>query len=182
MGPGAEPEIPVVFFPLKYFTRFGDFQRLTPGWLESTKCALTASNFSNISSMGDTTSTRQIEPPDHDSASSTHDKISTPSKFETILNDALTKYADETGYDLRDDPLASEIDRRDPVDKIVAIFQEQAKEFDDFRHDDPKLITRLVPVVSHLHKFFSSPAVTTGVDLVCPTNFVSFPFIFDSLS
>ena len=42
MGPGAGPEIPVVFFPLKYFTRFGDFQRLTPGWLESTKCALTA--------------------------------------------------------------------------------------------------------------------------------------------
>jgi hypothetical protein len=132
--------------------------------------------------MGNKTSTRQIEPPDHDSTSSTHDKISTPSKFETILNDALTKFADETGYDLHNHPLASEIDRRDPLDKIVAIFQEQAKEFDDFRHDDPKLITRLVPVVSHLHKFFSSPAVTTGVDLVRPTNIGSFPFIFDSLS
>jgi len=132
--------------------------------------------------MGDTTSTRQIEPPDHGSTSSTHNKIPTPSNFETILNDALTKYADVTGYDLHDHPLASEIDRRDPLDKIVAIFEKQAKEFDDFRNDDPKLITRLEPVVRHLHKFFSSPAVTTGVDLVCPTNFGSFPFIFDSLS
>jgi hypothetical protein len=132
--------------------------------------------------MGNTTSTRQIEPPNHDSTSSTHDKISTPSKFETILNDALTKYVDETGYDLRDHPLASEIDRCDPLNKIVAIFQEQVKEFDDFRNDDPKLITWLEPVVSHLHKLLSNTAVTTGVDLVCPTNFGSFPSIFDSLS
>ena len=132
-------------------------------------------------------STRRIERPGHDSTSSTHDTKFTLSKFETILNDALAKYAAETGYDLRDHSLASEIDRRDPLDKIVEIFQEQAKELDDFRNDDsdPKLIRWLVPVVSHLHNFFSSPAVTTGVDLVdlvCPTNFVSFPFIFDTLS
>jgi len=132
--------------------------------------------------MGNTTSTRQIERPDHDSTSSTHDKISTPSKFETILNEALTKYANVTGYDLRDHQLASEIDRRDPLDKIVAIFQKQAKEFDDFRNNDPKLITCLKPVVSLLHKFFSSPAVTTGVHPVCPTNIGYFSFIFDSLS
>jgi hypothetical protein len=147
-----------------------------------TYCALTASNFSNISSMGNKTSSPQIERPGHDSTSSTHDTTSTQSKFETILHDALTKYANVTGYDLRDPELASEIDRHDPLDKIVEIFQEKAKEFDDFRNDDPKLISRLEPVVRHLHKFFSSPAVTTGVDLVCPTNFVSFPFIFDSLS
>jgi hypothetical protein len=128
-------------------------------------------------------STRQIERPGPGSTSSTHDTASTPSKFETILNDALNKYANETGYDLRDPELASEIDRHDPLDKIVEIFQEKAKEFDKFRkNDDPKLITRLEPVVRHLHKFFSSPAVTTGVDLVCPTNFGSFLFIFDSLS
>jgi hypothetical protein len=127
--------------------------------------------------------TRRIERPDHDSTSSTHDTTSTPFKFETILDDALTKFARETGYDLRDPELASEIDQRDPLDKIVAIFQKKAKEFDKFRkNDDPKLITRLEPVVRHLHTFFSSPAVTTGVDLVCPTNIGSFPFIFDSLS
>jgi len=134
--------------------------------------------------MGNKTSTPQIEPPDHDSTSSTHNKIPTPSNFETILNDALTKYAAETGYDLRDHSLASEIDRRDPLDKVVEIFQEQAKELDDFRNDDsdPKLIRWLVPVVSHLHNFFSNPAVTTSVDLVCPINIGSFPFIFNSLS
>jgi hypothetical protein len=132
--------------------------------------------------MGDTTSTPQIEPPDHDSTSSTHDTTSTQSEFETI-NDALTKYANVTGYDLRDPELASEIDRHDPLDKIVAIFQKKAEEFDKFRkNDDPKLITRLEPVVRHLHEFVSSPAVTAGVDIVCPTNFVSFPFIIDSLS
>jgi hypothetical protein len=132
--------------------------------------------------MGNTTSTPQIERPDHDSISSTHDKIPIRSKFETILDDALDKYVNVTGYDLRNHPLASEIDRCDPLDKIVAIFQKQAKEFHDFRNDDPKLITWLVPVVRHLHKFFSSPAVTPGVDLVCPTNFGPFPFIFDPLS
>jgi hypothetical protein len=127
--------------------------------------------------------TRRFERPDHDSTSSTHDTTSIPFKFETILDDALTKFADETGYDLLDPELASEIDRHDPLDKIVAIFQKKAEEFDKFRkNDDPKLITRLEPVVRHLHEFVSSPAVTTGVDIVCPTNFGSFPFIFDSLS
>jgi hypothetical protein len=133
--------------------------------------------------MGNKTSTPQIEPPDHDSTSSTHDTTSTPSSFVTILDAAFTKYKDMTGYDLLDPELASEIDRHDPLDKIVAIFQKKAEEFDKFRkNDDPKLITRLEPVVRHLHKFVSSPAVTAGVDIVCPTNFVSFPFIIDSLS
>jgi len=115
-------------------------------------------------------------------------KTSTPSNFETILDGALTKYKEVTEYDLRDPELASEIDRHDPldIDKVVEIFQKKAEEFDKFRkNDDPKLITRLEPVVRHLHKFVSSPAVTAGVDLVyivCSTNFVSFPFIFDSLS
>jgi hypothetical protein len=128
-------------------------------------------------------STRRIERPGHDSMSSSHDTTSTLSKFETILNDALTKYVNVTGYDLLDPELASEIDRHDPLDKIVAIFKKKAEEFDKFRkNDDPKLITRLEPVVRHLHKFVSSPAVTAGVDIVCPTNFVSFPFIIDSLS
>lgn len=111
----------------------------------------TASNFCNIISMGINNSTPQVQRLDHDSTSSTHNTTSTSSNFEDTFNAALVKYANPTGHDLRNHPLASRIHHCDSPDKILAVPQVQAKEFDDFGNDEPKLMKWLKPVVSRLH-------------------------------
>jgi len=106
----------------------------------------------------------------HNTMASTPITASTSSNFEAIINGALTKYASQTGHDLRNHPLASEIDRCDSAESILVIFQEQAKAFHEFRNDDPKLIKCLQPVVSGLYILSASPALSTGVSLVSPSN------------
>ena len=54
------------------------------------------------------------------------------------------------GKDLLDHPLATKLQRCDSVDDILAIFQGQAKEFQQFRDG---LMERISPVVTVLHKF-----------------------------
>jgi hypothetical protein len=107
---------------------------------------------------------------------------STSSNFEAIINGALTKYASQTGHDLRNHPLASEIDRCDSAESILVIFQEQAKAFHEFRNDDPKLIKYLQPVVSGLYILSASPALSTSVSLVSPSNFFCYLTVFSMVS
>ena len=77
------------------------------------------------------------------------------SNFQAIFNSALVEYTKQTGKDLRNHPLASEIDSCDSADSIANIFKEQAKKFDEFRKgDSTKLVKWLEPVVKVLHFFF----------------------------
>jgi hypothetical protein len=90
------------------------------------------------------------------------------SKFNALFDEALAKYKLQTGKDLRDHPLASDIDNCDTAESLLVIFQKQAKEFKEFRDGDPKLMKWLQPVVSGLYSLSSSTAVTIVVGLVSP--------------
>lgn len=102
---------------------------------------------------------------------------SASSDFEPMINAALTKYANQTGHDLRSHPLASKIYESDSPDEILATFREQAMAFDEFRNDDPKLIEFLQPVTSGLHilstKLNLSGLSTDARIVVSPKEFVS---------
>ena len=87
------------------------------------------------------------------------------SNFEALLNEALTKYTQKTGEDLRDHPLASKIDSCKSADSFLAIFQEQVQEFKGSRNDS-KLIDRLGPVVDFLFVLSKSGVVKDAADLV----------------
>jgi hypothetical protein len=86
--------------------------------------------------------------------------------FEGIFNAALAKYANQTGLDLSNHPLTSKVYGCDSAESILAIFQEQAKAFHEFRHGDPKLMKWLQPVVTGLYALSASPALSSGVSLV----------------
>jgi hypothetical protein len=90
------------------------------------------------------------------------------SKFNALFDEALAEYKKQTGKDLRDHPLASDIDNCDTADSLLVIFQKQAKEFKEFRDGDPKLMKWLQPVVNGLYSLSSSTAVTIVVGLVSP--------------
>jgi len=80
------------------------------------------------------------------------------SNFEALFDAALTKYAKRTGKGLASHPFTTMLDRCSSPDNVLVIFEEQAKAFDEFRNDDPKLIKWLRPVVDGLH------ALCTNID------------------
>jgi hypothetical protein len=94
---------------------------------------------------------------------------STSSNFEAFFNAALAEYAKQTGKDLRKHPVSSKIDACDSAEAILAIFQEQAKKFDEFRNGDHKLIKWLRPIVNGLYTLSVNAALSAGISLVSPS-------------
>jgi len=90
------------------------------------------------------------------------------SNFEALFNEALAKYTQKTGDNLRGHPLASKIDGCKSAESFLAIFQEQVQEFEEFRKDDSKLMEWLRPVVDGLLVLSNSGAVQTAAELVSP--------------
>ncbi|KAH9031927.1 hypothetical protein EDB85DRAFT_2275272, partial [Lactarius pseudohatsudake] len=95
-------------------------------------------------------------------SSSTPGQMVTPTDFKSIL-DSLTEYKKKTGKELLDHPLATEVQRCDSVDAILAIFQGQAKAFQQFRDGDQRLMKWIGPVVDALFTF--SATLSEGVAL-----------------
>jgi len=101
--------------------------------------------------------------------SSTRDDSETSSaNFEALLNEALTKYTQKTGKNLRDHPLASNIDSCNSAESFLVLFQQQAQDFEQFRNGDSKLIEWLRPVVDGLLFISNSGVVDAVADIVRP--------------
>ena len=111
------------------------------------------------------------------STSSASNTASTSSNFEVLFSAALEKYTKQTGKDLRNHPLASEINSCDSPDSTLHLFQEQAKAFDEFRRGDTKLFKWLKPVVNVLHALSTNEVLRDSVSHVSLATFISFiPF------
>ncbi|KAH9025556.1 hypothetical protein EDB84DRAFT_369073 [Lactarius hengduanensis] len=76
-----------------------------------------------------------------------------PSNFKTILDAALSNYKIKTGKELLDHPLATELQRRDTVDAVLAILQDQAKEFQHLMDGDQRLMVSIGPLTRVLFAF-----------------------------
>lgn len=101
-------------------------------------------------------------------ASLTLGQISTPSSnfksiLEAALSHALTEYKKTTGRELLDHPLATEVQRCDSVDAILAIFQGQAEAFQQFRDGDHRLIKWISSVVGVLYTLSNTLGGVAGV-------------------
>ena len=97
---------------------------------------------------------------------------STSSNFDTLFNAALVEYTKQTGKDLRNHPLASEINSCDSPDSILRIFQEQAEKFDEFRKGDKQLFNCLGPIIKVLHAFSTNEILKDAVSHVSPGMFL----------
>jgi len=107
--------------------------------------------------------------------------ISTSSHFEALFNAALANYSEQTGKDLRNHPFAHHIDRCNTPESLLAVFQEQAQTFDEFRNGDHRLIKWLQPIVSHLHALSTSSTLSGTVSAVSP-GVLHFCVFFDVLT
>ncbi|KAN0130441.1 hypothetical protein V8E53_011704 [Lactarius tabidus] len=86
------------------------------------------------------------------------------SRFQAIIQDALKSYQKQTKEDLLTHPLASQLQSCESTTAILAILQDQVREFDKSWSDNERLMKWLGPTVNVLNAF--SAAVSGGVSLV----------------
>ena len=85
-------------------------------------------------------------------------------RFQTIFQAALKSYRKQTKEDLLAHPLASQLQSCNSTTAIIALLQDQVREFDKSSSGDGRLTRWLGPTVNVLYAF--SGAVAGGVGLV----------------
>ncbi|KAI9447127.1 hypothetical protein BJY52DRAFT_1420483 [Lactarius psammicola] len=96
--------------------------------------------------------------------SQTPTTASASSRFQAIFNAALKSYEKQTKNDLIAHPLASQLQSCDSTSAILAVLQDQVREFDQARSGDERLTNWLNPTVNVLCAF--SVALGEGFGLV----------------
>jgi len=86
------------------------------------------------------------------------------SRFQAIFNAAVKSYQKHTKKDLITHPLASQLKSCDSTSAILAVLQDQIRQFDQARSGDERLTKWLIPTVNVLYAF--SAAISEGVGLV----------------
>lgn len=88
-----------------------------------------------------------------------------PSNVKQILDVALSDYKKKTGIELVDQPLTTDVQRCDTVDAVLTILQDQAKELQQFKDGDHRLMEQIGPLTQVLFAFAGTLGVG-DVDLV----------------
>jgi hypothetical protein len=86
------------------------------------------------------------------------------SRFQAIFQAALKSYRKQTKKDILAHPLTSQLNSCDSTGAIIAMLQDQVREFDKSRGGDERLTKWLGPIVNVLCAF--SVTVSGGVGLV----------------
>ena len=94
------------------------------------------------------------------------------SPFQDLFNAALQDYQNQTGNSLIDHPFAKQLESCDSVDSIMAVLQEQAQIFREFRGDDGKIMKSMKYSVNILHTLSIG---VEGIGLVHPNPFIEIP-------
>lgn len=89
----------------------------------------------------------------------------TSSRFSVLFESALHNYETQTGIKLAEHPGAEQLLKCDSVESVVALLQEQARAFSEFRGGDGRVMKSLKSAVSVLHTL-SSSALGEAVGLV----------------
>jgi hypothetical protein len=89
--------------------------------------------------------------------------------FQGLFSAALQDYEIQTRTSLVDHPFAKQVGSCDSVDSIIAILQEQAQIFREFRGDDGKFLKSLKYSVNIL---YTLSITFEGIGLVCPKSFI----------
>ena len=72
--------------------------------------------------------------------------------FQSFL-DAVDKYAEQTGINLRENPFADKVQTCDSPGAVLLLLQENLKVFKDYRDKNRKFIECMRPVVQFVHAF-----------------------------
>jgi hypothetical protein len=91
--------------------------------------------------------------------------VAVPSpNLQPILSAALENYSKQTGKDLQNDPLSTEIQRCNSPDDILNVLKKHAENLD--KDDSSKLMKYLNHIVDGLYTLSTNPVLSAGVSLV----------------
>jgi hypothetical protein len=99
------------------------------------------------------------------------------SRFQVLFEAALQDYQNQTGTTLANHPVAEKLQYCDSVDSVIAVLQEQARAFSEFRGDDGKIMKSLKGIVSVLYTLSSSTALGEAIGLVCTNALMEIPHL-----
>jgi hypothetical protein len=85
------------------------------------------------------------------------------SNLQSIITDALADYADQTGFDLSQNPFSEKLRQSKTSDDILELLQEREKTFEQYRNGDRSLVNCLSPAVRVLHGFSGLLGKTIGI-------------------
>jgi hypothetical protein len=90
------------------------------------------------------------------------------SPLQTVFSAALVEYKKQTGKDIVEHPLSTRLVDCMSPDDVLAVFQEQAQAFEQFRKGDWKvqLMRRLKPLVHVVLALSTSGVLGEGIGLV----------------
>lgn len=91
---------------------------------------------------------------------------SSSSRLQLIFEAALDGYEEKTGMKLIDNPLARQLENCNSMESIIAVLQEQALAFRQFRGDDGKVMKSLKSTVHVLHALSTSTVLGEAIGLV----------------
>jgi hypothetical protein len=79
--------------------------------------------------------------------------ITSSPSFKSVLDDALDRYAKQTGIDLTKHLSVDKLKNCRSPDDVLQILSERESAFNDYRGQYRNLIDRLIPVVQVIHAF-----------------------------
>jgi hypothetical protein len=78
------------------------------------------------------------------------------SRFQGLFESALQDYESQTGMTLAKHPIAEQLQSCDSVDSVLAVLEQQARAFTEFRRSDGRVMKSLRSTVSVLHALSST--------------------------
>ncbi|KAH9992544.1 hypothetical protein BJV74DRAFT_795789 [Russula compacta] len=90
------------------------------------------------------------------------------SRLQALFDSALQDYEKQTGISLPRHPLAEQLQNCDSVDSVIAVLQQQAQTFSEFRGSH-RIMKSLNGVVSVLSSFPPAKAIHTGLAILLAT-------------
>jgi Lon protease-like protein len=87
------------------------------------------------------------------------------SRFRVLFEAAVQQYEKQTEITLATHPLAEQLQNCDSVDSVIAVLQEQARAFSEFRESD-RIIKSLEGVVSVLSTISAVADLSDSIGLV----------------
>jgi hypothetical protein len=87
-------------------------------------------------------------------------------RFQSIFQAALKSYQEQTKTDLFAHPLSSQLQSCNSTTAILALLQDQVREFDKVHSGDERLTKWLSPTVNVLSAFSAAVSAGAGVSLV----------------
>jgi hypothetical protein len=94
------------------------------------------------------------------------------SSFQSLFDSALQDYQKRTKLRLLDHPLAKELEKCDSVDSITAVLQRKARDINQYRGDDGRIMKSVKCTVQVLCTLSTSTVLGECIGLVRPDVFV----------